>query len=279
MEGNQPGPGDQEVLWNGPGGYAWVAAQPLLDQMLEPIQDLLMQEVRVRRPYSVLDIGCGTGSTTLAAERICAPDGSVTGLDISKPMLAAAKARAAQVYSQAQFILGNAQVHTFEQDCFDMIISRFGVMFFGDPIGAFSNIRRAGKPGACLCFAAWRSPEENPFMTTAERAAAPLLDVPERRPDAPGQFAFANQERVATVLEQSGWTEVKIEAVDLPCAIPESELVRYISLLGPVGLALSQMEERSRADAVATIRGAFDGFVQDGQVRFTAAYWKVIAQA
>ena len=145
----------------------------------------------------VLDVGCGTGSTTLAVARRLGAKGRCIGIDISEPMIAAARARAEREGTPASFIRADAQTHAFEPASFDMIISRFGVMFFDDSVRAFANLRRAAKQTPSLRFIAWRSAAENPFMTTAERAAAPLLpNLPARRPDAPGQFAFADRDRV-----------------------------------------------------------------------------------
>lgn len=117
-------------------------------------------------------------------------------------------------------------------------------------------------------------------MTTAERAAAPLLpNIPARRPNAPGQFAFADQRRVRGILEQSGWAGIEIRPVDLDCTLPEKELARYLTRLGPVGLALHEADDRTRAQVIETIRPAFDPYVQGADVRFTAACWMACARA
>jgi hypothetical protein len=131
-----------------------------------------------------------------------------------------------------------------------------------------------------LWFVAWRSAAENPFMTTAERAAAPLLpNLPARRPDAPGQFAFANGDRVSAILEESGWAGIDIRPIDVDCSLPEKELVGYLTRLGPVGLILQEADTRTRAHVIETVRVAFDPFVQGADVRFTAACWMVDARA
>jgi hypothetical protein len=116
-------------------------------------------------------------------------------------------------------------------------------------------------------------------MTTAERAAAPLLsDIPARRPDAPGQFFLADRHRVSCILEASGWAGIDIRSIDVDCALPETELVGYITRLGPVGLALQEADERTRAQVIETVRAAFDPYVHGTEVRFTAACWMVGAQ-
>src|SRR5262249_17666 len=158
----------------------------------------------------------------------------------------------------------------------DMVVSRFGVMFFDDPVRAFANLRHTAKDGAELRFLAWRSAAENPFMTTAERAAAPLLpNIPTREPDAPGQFPFANRPRVNRILEESGWNEIDIRPVDVACNFPEKELVRYFTQLGPLGRVLHEADEQTRIRVVEEVRAAFATYVQGDGVRFDAACWMV----
>jgi ubiquinone/menaquinone biosynthesis C-methylase UbiE len=134
---------EQAKLWNGPSGRAWVETQELLDHMYKPLEDRLVRAVAARSPRRVLDIGCGTGSTTLAVARRLGSEGRCDGIDISEPMIAVARARAEREHVRAVFILGDAQVHTFEPASVDMLVSRFGVMFFDDPVSAFGNLRRA----------------------------------------------------------------------------------------------------------------------------------------
>jgi hypothetical protein len=162
----------------------------------------------------------------------------------------------------------------------DVIVSRFGVMFFGNPTAAFSNLRRAARDDARARLIVWRAAADNPFMTTAERTAAPFLpNLPPRRPGAPGQFAFADSQKVGKLLEESGWTAIDIQPIDVPCMLPESELVGYFSSLGPVGIALQQADEPTRKLVIDAVRPAFDPFVTGGQVRFTAACWQIDARA
>ncbi|MFY0524622.1 class I SAM-dependent methyltransferase [Archangium gephyra] len=270
---------EQTTLWNGPAGRAWVEAQEVLDQMFKPLEDLLVEAV-AGSGRQVLDVGCGTGSTTLAVARLLGAKGRCTGIDISEPMITAARARAERDGTPASFIRANAQNHAFEPASFDMIISRFGVMFFDDFAQAFANLKRAAKDDAELRFVAWRSPSENPFMTTAERAAAPLLpNLPARRPDAPGQFAFADQRRVHRILEESGWAGIDIRPIDVACTLPEKELIRYLTRLGPLGLILHEVDDRTRTQVIETVCAAFEPYVHGAEVRFNAACWMVGARA
>ena len=269
---------EQRLLWNGSAGRAWVDTQELLDRVLQPFEDALVEAVAAASPAHVLDVGCGTGATTLAFAR--QPGVRSTGVDISGPMIALARDRAEREKAPAEFVEADAQIYAFEPASFDMIVSRFGVMFFDDPVQAFANLKRAARPGARLRFFAWRSAAENPFMTAAERAAAPLLpDMPARQPDALGQFAFADRERVQRMLEESGWSAVDIRPVDFECAFPERDLARYFTRLGPLGLVLGEADERTRARIVDAVRPAFDPYVHGAEVRFTAACWMVSAQS
>lgn len=268
---------DQRLIWNGRSGRAWVETQALMDAMLEPFQRLLVAETPTTA-RAVLDVGCGAGSTTLALAERLAGIGTATGIDISEPLLGVARQRAQPPGPNATFVLGDAQTHAFEAGRFDAIVSRFGVMFFEDPVRAFVNLRLAARAGAHLAFVAWRSPSENPFMTVAERVAAPLLpNLPVRRSDEPGQFAFADRGRVHEILTQSGWANVRIRPVDVPCTFPASELETYFTRLGPVGRQLVDADSEVRAELVERIGNGFASYVEGARVRFTAACWLVTA--
>jgi SAM-dependent methyltransferase len=271
---------EQAKLWNGTAGRAWVEEQALVDRVLAPFQELLLEAVRASRPRRVLDVGCGTGSTTVAVARLLGESGRCTGIDVSEPMIAAARARAERERAPASFVCADAQAYAFEPGSFDLIISRFGVMFFTDPVQAFANLGCAARDGAELRFIAWRSPAENPFMTTAERAAAPFLpNLPAREPDAPGPFALADAGRVTRILEEGGWTAIDLQPVEVPCTLPEKDLLRYLSRFGPVGMALGEADEPTRTRVLETVRAAFDPYVHGPDVRYTAACWMVGARA
>jgi SAM-dependent methyltransferase len=271
---------EQAALWNGVAGRAWVDAQQTLDGMFAPLEALLVDAVTAASGRLVLDVGCGTGSTTLAIARTIGATGRCVGIDISEPMLALARARAERERLPAEFIAADAEVYPFEPLMFDTFISRFGVMFFARPLTAFANLHRAAQPNAAMQFIAWRSAAENPFMTTAERAAAPFLpNLPPRQPDAPGQFALADRDRVHTLLQDSGWRDIDLQPLDVTCTMPESALTQYLTRLGPVGLALQDATADTRARLIELVRGAFDPYVQGEQVRFTAACWRIGARA
>ena len=280
MDATLPNEDEQTKLWNGRAGHAWVDAQAVLDGMFKPFEDLLVEAVSPEAGGRVLDVGCGTGGPLLAVARRLGAKGHCVGIDISEPMIAFARTRAEREGTPATFIRANAQDQAFEPASFDLIISRFGVMFFDDPVRAFKNLLLAARPGAELQFIAWRSAAENPFMTTAERAAAPLLpNLPARRPGAPGQFAFADPHRVSSILAESDWAHIKLEPIDVTCTMPEKELLGYVTRLGPVGMLLQEADDPTRRQVIETVRAAFEPYVHGAEVRFTAACWKVTARA
>jgi len=271
---------EQAKRWNGPAGNAWVESQEMVDALFAPLEELLVEAFPAGQGGRVLDVGCGTGGTTVAVARRLGPGGRCVGVDISEPMVEAARARAEREGVAASFVRADAQDHVFGPPAFDAVVSRFGVMFFADPVRAFTNLRRAVRAGAVLRFVVWRDVAENPFMTTAERAAAPLVpDLPARDPDAPGQFALADADKVRRLLGASGWDGVGVRPVDAVCVMPEKELTPYFSRFGPVGIALRDADEATRARVVPAVRTAFEPFVHGAEVRFTAACWQIDARA
>ncbi|MBS0364135.1 MAG: methyltransferase domain-containing protein [Proteobacteria bacterium] len=271
----------QAQYWNADNGAIWVRLQPVLDAMFQPIAD---EVVRLGFPGEggrVLDIGCGAGGVTLAMARQVGPAGGCLGVDISAPLVEAATARAkAEGLASARFALGDAQTFAFEAAAFDAAVSRFGVMFFDDPAAAFGNIRRAVRPGGRLAFAAWRGPDENPFMTTGARIARTFNpDLRRYEPDAPGQFGLAREARILEVLSAAGWSDIETQAWDAPGVLPESQLASFVTQVGATGETFRMLPEAQRAEAAQAIVAAYAPFVREGAARFDMACWLVTAKA
>ncbi|XVU29080.1 class I SAM-dependent methyltransferase [Actinoplanes sp. CA-054009] len=262
---------DQSARWNGSAGRGWADSQEVLEGLFRPLEKVLIEGLP---RGEVLDVGCGTGATTAAIARI--PGRRAVGVDISAPMIAAARRRETGGVS---FIEADAQVYAFPPASFDAVVSRFGVMFFPDPMRAFANLRRACKPLAVVRLIVWRAIEENPFMSTAERAAGPLMpELPPRPAGGPGQFGLADPALVRGVLAGGGWSDVALEPLDVELTMPESELNGYFTRLGPVGQVLPDVPEPRRSQIVETVRAAFDPFISGTNVRFTAACWLITAR-
>ena len=267
-------------MWNGASGEAWVRAQALLDASFVNFERVLVDAVTRAGARHVLDVGCGSGATTLAIARHLGTTGSCTGVDISAPLVELARARAARDGVRAAFLLADAQTHDFAHGGYDLAVSRFGVMFFEDPVAAFANLRGALRGGGQLRAISFRAASENPFMTAAERAAAPLLpDLPPRRPDAPGQFALADRAHVHGILAAAGWSEIDLAPIDVPCAFPAGELDGYFTRLGPVAPVLRDADAATRARVIERLRAGFAPFVHGAEVRFNAACWMIGATA
>src|SRR3954451_16782697 len=209
----------QAEYWGGAGGRRWGELQDLLDGLYAPLARRFVEMVvDADVGGRLLDVGCGTGATTVAAAHRLGDAGECTGVDLSEPMLAAARVRAEHEGTHVAFVLADAQRHAFVPASFDVIASRFGVMFFDDPVAAFANLRTATRTGGALRVIVWRGPEENPSMTTSERAAAGMVTFPPTVPGAPGPFALADTDRVAGILQQAGWSDVGFEPMDEICA-------------------------------------------------------------
>jgi SAM-dependent methyltransferase len=270
---------EQSKFWNGVGGDAWVAMQPVMDRMLVGFEELLADAAAERGAERVLDVGCGVGATTVAIARRLGAGARCTGVDISAPMVEAAKERVAFDDDPPRFLLADAATHSFEKGEFDLLVSRFGVMFFADPVAAFAHLREAIEAGGGLRFICWRSPEDNPFMTTGAQAVAHLLpEMPPREPGAPGPFAFAEKARIAEVLSGAGWEGIEVEPIDVPGALPESDLNRYLAQIGPIGQAMREADDAKRDEVLKVARAAYEPFITGDEVRFTARCWSVGAE-
>ena len=185
----------------------------------------------------------------------------------------------ASLADRVAFAEGDAQTFRFEPESCDAILSRFGVMFFDDPVAAFANLRGAARPGAGLAFLAWRAPSENPFMTAAKRATSHLVDFPDQRPDEPGQFGFADRGRVVAILDRADWREVSIEPIDVACTFPARDVMTYAIRLGPLGPLWPTLDPALQDKLRPILAEAFAPFVSGDEVRLSAACWLGRARA
>ncbi len=277
MSSRHTHPPDQTQIWNGPAGRAWVEAQNVLDDMFSKIAGYLAQQAVQLGARRVLDVGCGAGATTL---QIAEATGECLGVDISAPLIEQARQRAARSGLAAEFVLDDAQTHGFEQARFDLVTSRFGVMFFKDPVAAFANLLGATRPGGAIRLVVWRSARENGFLTAAERAAEHMLPELNRRQDgAVGPFAFADPDAVRPLLARAGWRNIAFEPVDFPACFAASALELYMTRLGAVGLVYQELEPALQTALLDCLRQAYAPYVIDDRICFTARCWVISAEA
>lgn len=198
-------------------GIKWLTYEDQIDRVFQPVLDLVLERAELSEGMRVLDIGCGTGASTLAAARLVGPSGHVLGVDISAQFLDRARARAAaEGAANVDFQLADAQVAPFEPQDRDAAISRFGVMFFSDNVAAFANIAKALKPGARMTFAAWGELSGNPWFRIPHVAATSVLGNPPKIDrNGPGPLAFHDIDRVTGLMAQAGLTDIRGESIDL----------------------------------------------------------------
>ena len=252
-----PGMADNDPIayWNGPAGERWAREQEALNLAFVGLTERLFEAAAIRPGERVLDVGCGCGTTTLAAAHAVGRAGKVAGVDISAPMLARARERSADAENVA-YELADAGTFAFEP-AFDLVMSRFGVMFFLDPRRAFANLRAALAPGGRLVFMCWRPAAENPWARVPyEAATRHVPPEPPSAPDAPGPFSFGNPARVARIVEGAGFTDLRIDPVDGEVVLSTDGVeggVAFAMIAGPTGRLLREASEEAKARVRSTL--------------------------
>ncbi len=274
---------DQIAYWNGPGGQRWAGRQQAQDILLGPVLDILVDRAGPKAGERIVDVGCGSGATTIAFAQKVGRAGYVLGADVSGPMLARAR-QAAPADMPGDFVLADATVHPFDPASFDLLVSRFGVMFFADPALSFANLRKALKPSGRLAFACWREPRENPWMMTPLQAVYKHVPkLPQQGPEDPGPFAFASEERVQRILSTAGFAGIKMEACNLSLDIAIGRgldaAVQGALEIGPASRALDGQPPEVRAAAAHSIREALAPFAKGQAVPLPGSIWIVTARA
>ena len=271
----------QSAYWNGEAGRRWSDFQESQDRLLAGVTAELFGAAAPQPGEAVIDVGCGAGDTTLRAAGLT---GKALGVDMSEPMLARARERAQEIGSPARFALADATVYDFSAESADLMISRFGVMFFAEPARAFTNLRRGLKAGGRLAFVCWRRPELNPWVMTPYAAALKRLPPqPELALDQPGPFAFCDEARVRDVLESAGFAEVRLatRAVRLDIADGKGleEAVGKALAVGPTSRALADQPDAIREAVREEIRAALASHAKGDEVSLDGAVWVVSARA
>ena len=273
-------------FWNESAGPVWTTHEEKLDAQLAPLGALARSRAALRAGERVLDVGCGCGATTLELADAVGAAGRVVAVDVSQPMLDRARVRAerAGIGDRIHFRLDDAQTAAFEPARYDAVFSRFGVMFFADPVAAFANLRSALAPNGRLAFVCWQARDKNPWMVAPAIAAAQHIPFPAPPPpDAPGPFAFADIDRVRGILERAGFAAIEAEAVNGPLRIAGSSLDDAVELalaIGPVGAALREAKPTAEQleRVVAAVRGVLEKFVTPRGMEAGSGAWVVSAR-
>lgn len=261
----------------------WIAFQPALDAMLEPLGRSVMARLAPATGERVLDVGCGCGATTLALARMVGPSGRVTGIDPSASMLTVAgRAAAVAGLDNVELVEGDAGAHPYRPAAYDVIFSRLGTMFFDDVEAAFTSLRRALRPGGRLGFVCWRGLEENAWTTEPRDAAAAIVPLPPLPgPAAPGPFSLARAERISSVLSQAGFVDATIEPLDRDLLIGRGdvdEAVEFYLRLLPTGYLMFEPDRHLVDRLRATLRTVLEGHRHDDGIWLGSGSWIVHAR-
>ncbi|EKS39507.1 MULTISPECIES: class I SAM-dependent methyltransferase [Afipia] len=272
---------DQIAYWNGPGGRHWTDRQQLQDVVLAPVSKILIDRATVKAGEAIIDVGCGCGATSFDLLKQVGATGRVTGIDISEPMLGRAR-KLAPANAPVEFVLADATVYPFAPESADMLFSRFGVMFFAQPTDSFANLRKALRPGGRLAFACWRTPRDNPWMMLGLQEAYKFVPkLPEVKPDDPGPFSFASEERVRGILGDAGFSDIKMERADLSLDIATGRgleaAIETVLAIGPASRALDNQPPDRIEAATQAIRTMLAAHQKGDTVPLGGSIWIVTA--
>jgi SAM-dependent methyltransferase len=279
------GPNAEQIeYWNTVAGQKWVDMQSRLDQQLLPFGEAVMSKAGLSVGDVILDVGCGCGATSMALARAVGEHGRVVGADISAVMLECARKEASAAgLENLSFVDADAQSHAFAQRSFDVVHSRFGIMFFSEPAAAFANLLSALRPGGRLAFVCWQDTSKNPWLALPMRAALEhvTFDVP-NDPYAPGPFAFADADRVGGILAEAGFADVVFEELHQQLSIAGQatldEAAEFLLRLGPTARVLVEVDDATRARVHEAVRETLVPYATADEVRMPSGAWVVTAR-
>ncbi len=274
---------DQADYWNSAAGEKWATCQAALDQRFEPLTDLLIERAAPGANHALIDVGCGTGALALRLAERAGPAGSVLAVDVSELLLGVARRRSAeQGVGNLRFLCADAQSHAFEPAACDLLCSRLGVMFFGDPVAAFANLGRALKPEGQLAFVCWAPLEANPSFAIPLGIGVELLGPPEPQPPrTPGPLALSDRDYVLAILRAAGFDDIEIEGTEawLPGAPSAREKAELAAHIGPLArlIRARQPDEATRRALLDRVSERFEAFATADGVRMPASLHLVTA--
>lgn len=266
--------------WNGESGVRWVEQADQRDRLLSDVATVLLEAADLGEGEAVLDVGCGCGTTTIAAGRRAGPNGSVLGIDIYEVMLTVARQRVTEAaLDNVTFTPADAQTHPFTPNRHDIALSRFGTMFFDDPAAAFTNISRSLRPGGRLCIATWQPLAANDWLTVPGAALLQFGSLPEVSDDGPGMFAQSDPAVLTGLLGAGGFTLISVRAVTVPLHLgaDEAEAAAYLASTSMGRAVLDTVPDEQQRLALDGVRDALsahltaEGVVLGGGILITKA--------
>lgn len=272
---------DQITFWNGRSGERWVRCQEIQDRMLRPHGERAIQAAELGAGDRVIDVGCGCGDSTLEIARIVGPAGEVLGIDVSETMVTRAREQAASWPDlRVRFVLADAQAYHFAEGEADAVYSRFGVMFFDDPVAALRNLASALRPGGGLAFACWQRLEDNPWVATVFEIAARHVEIPLPAHGGVGPFAFAEADRIEHILREAGFDGIDIEAYRPMVVMGETlpEAVNHAMQMTPAADTLAAAKPAVQNAIAEELGTAFAPLAAPGGIRIASAGWIVTAR-
>ncbi len=275
---------EMNEYWNGDGGHKWVRFQARMDTSLKHFGHKVMAAAAISVNENVIDIGCGCSDTTFDIAQRVGPGGYVQGLDISEPILTQARARTfSNVVSNIIFNHGDAQTYPFDVATADIVFSRFGVMFFDDPVAAFSNIRQTLKQGGRMAFICWQPAAANEWISLALDVVKNHITLPASPgPEEPGPLSLGDKNRVTHILSKAGFSHISIKRFDSALNIGANlnESIEFLTQMGPAGSALSQpdVNDMDKSRINAELRDRLTSYETDQGVALGAATWIVTAR-
>jgi SAM-dependent methyltransferase len=271
---------EQAAAWDGGEGDHWTEQSDRYDVAGSRHLALLLDKKLISAGDEVLDLGCGTGRSTIEVARQAAP-GSAVGVDLSARMLQRARELASGAgVANVEFEQADAQVHPFQPDAFDKVVSKFGAMFFGDPVAAFTNVARATRSGGRLAILTWRELARNEWLTALRGALALGRALPEPPPGAPGPFAFADPDHVRPILEKAGFADVHFEPLDEPLELGRDaeDAFTFVRSMGIVKGLTEDLDPAARTAALSQLRTTLASHETDQGVLFGTSTWLITAR-
>ena len=265
---------EQRAFWNGAMGEGWVQVEAYIDLIMSPMTEVALVRLAPQAGERIIDVGCGCGGTT---RTLAASGAHVWGIDISDKMIRQAKLNARDVDNVA-FSVQDAAYADYTAD-HDALFSRYGVMFFADPVAAFRNLRTALLPRGRVVYLCWQAPPLNPWIFTGIEALSPYVEGPPPDPNAPGGFSMADPDRTADVLRKAGFVDVEIEPLVVSLALGRGvdDIMRFHDIVGPLSTVVAQLDEVQADEARRAVRSAYEARLGSDGLVLEAATWLVTA--